>query len=182
MAKIIVEEVPIPDDVQVEVTPPASVKVRGRLGELVNDLSHTRAMIEIGDGKILIKCQGRGRRTKAMIGTIKATLRNMFTGVTKGYTYRLKIVSTHFPMNVKVSGDTVLIENFIGERYRREAKIVGKDTKVRVQGEEIVVTGIDKQAVGQTAANIEAATKIRRKDLRKFLDGIYLFERKVGVE
>lgn len=179
---LIVEEVEIPDGVDVEVSTPAIVKVKGKLGELVNNFSHTGAKIELDGRRILVKYLGRGRRAKSMIGTISSLIRNMFIGVTQGYTYKLKIVSTHFPISVKVQGDTVIIENFIGERHTRRAKIVGVGTRVRVQGEEIIVTGIDKQAVGQTAANIEAATKITRKDLRKFLDGIYLFEKKVGVE
>ncbi|MEN2974751.1 MAG: 50S ribosomal protein L6 [Candidatus Caldarchaeales archaeon] len=178
---LMVEELVVPEGVQVEVTPPAIVKVRGRLGELVNDLSHTRTKIELEGEKIKIRFLGKGRRAKSMLGTITSTLKNMFTGVTQGYTYKLKIVSTHFPINVKVQGDTVIIENFIGERYTRRAKIVGQGTRVKIQGEDIIVTGIDKQAVGQTAANIEKATKITRKDLRKFLDGIYLSEKSVGM-
>jgi len=179
--QIVTEEVQIPDEVHVEITSPALIKVRGKLGELVKDLSHTGARLELAERKIIIKCMGKGRRLKALLGTIKAILRNMFIGVTQGYTYKMKIVTTHFPMNVKIQGDTVIIENFIGERYARKAKIVGPGTKVEVRGEDVIITGIDKQAVGQTAANIESATKIRRKDPRKFLDGIYLFEKKVGV-
>lgn len=179
---LLVEEVEIPEGVQVEVSSPATIKVKGRLGELINDFSHTGARIELEGGKILIKYLGRGRKAKSMIGTITSLIRNMFIGVTKGYTYKLKIVSTHFPINVKVQGDMVIVENFIGERHSRKAKIVGAGSRVRIQGEDIIVTGIDKQAVGQTAANIGAATKITRKDLRKFLDGIYLLEKKVGME
>ncbi|MEM1583680.1 MAG: 50S ribosomal protein L6 [Nitrososphaerota archaeon] len=178
----VVEEVEIPEGVQVEINSPATIRVRGRLGELVNDLSHTGAKFKLDGKKIIIKFMGKRRRAKSMIGTITSLLENMFKGVTQGYTYKLKIVSTHFPINVKVQKDVVIIENFIGERYQRKARIVGEGTKVKVQGEDIIITGIDKQAVGQTAANIEAATKIKRKDLRKFLDGIYLFERKVGME
>lgn len=179
---LIIKEIEVPEGVQVEVSSPAIIKVKGRLGELVNNLSHTGAKIELDGRKILIKYPGRGKRAKSMIGTITSSIRNMFTGVTNGYTYKLKIVSTHFPINVKVQKNIVIIENFIGERYTRRAKIVGADTKVKVQGEDIIVSGVDKQAVGQTAANIEAATRVRRKDLRKFLDGIYLFEKKVGVD
>jgi large subunit ribosomal protein L6 len=76
-------------------------------------------------------------------------------------------------------GGEVLIENFIGERYARRADIVG-DVKVTVKQDEVIVSGIDKEAVGQTAANIEQATKISRKDPRKFLDGIYVAEKVVG--
>lgn len=179
---LVIEEVEIPEGVQVEIHSPATIKVKGKLGELVKNLSHTGARIELDGRKIIVKYPGSGRRAKSMIGTIVSLIKNMFTGVTQGYTYKLKVVSTHFPISVKIHKDTVTIENFIGERYARKAKIVGEGTKVKIQGEDIIVSGIDKQAVGQTAANIEAATKIGRKDLRKFLDGIYLFEKKVGVE
>lgn len=179
---LLIEEVEVPEGVQVEVHRPATIKVRGKLGELVNNLSHIGVRIELDGRKIIVKYPGRGRRAKSMIGTVTSLIKNMFIGVTHGYTYKLKIVSTHFPISVKVQKDTVVIENFIGERYSRKAKIVGEGTKVKVQGEDIIVTGIDKQAVGQTAANIEAATRVRRKDLRKFLDGIYLFGKRVGME
>ncbi|MFQ6053494.1 MAG: 50S ribosomal protein L6, partial [Candidatus Bathyarchaeia archaeon] len=45
------------------------------------------------------------------------------------------------------------------------------------QGDDIIIEGIDIEEVGQTAANIQRATKIRRKDLRKFLDGIYVYNK-----
>ncbi|MEM3690235.1 MAG: 50S ribosomal protein L6, partial [Candidatus Micrarchaeia archaeon] len=63
----------------------------------------------------------------------------------------------------------------IGEKKPRVASIVG-DTKVEVKGSEIFVSGVDKEAVGQTCANICSATCIRNKDSRVFQDGIYLVE------
>ena len=53
--------------------------------------------------------------------------------------------------------------------------------KVEVTKEDVIVKGIDIEAVGQTAANIEQATKIKEKDLRVFLDGIYIYEKQVGM-
>src|SRR5690606_1375479 len=94
-------------------------------------------------------------------------------GVTEGFTYRMKIVYAHFPMSVKVAGDSVVIENFLGERHPRRARIVG-DTKVQVKGDEVEVSGINKEDVGQTMANIEQATRIKGRDPRVFQDGIYL--------
>jgi large subunit ribosomal protein L6 len=105
----------------------------------------------------------------------------MITGVKKGFTYKLKIVFSHFPISVKVQGNTVLIENFTGERNPRRAKIVG-DAKVKVVGDDVIVQGINLEDVSQTAANIEQATKVRRKDPRVFLDGIYLYEKSEGME
>jgi large subunit ribosomal protein L6 len=100
----------------------------------------------------------------------------MFTGVTKGYTYKLKVVSAHFPISIKVKGNEVFIENFYGEKSPRVAKIVGS-CKVSVVGDDVIVQGVSKEDVGQTAANIESATTVRRKDQRVFLDGVYVYER-----
>jgi large subunit ribosomal protein L6 len=100
----------------------------------------------------------------------------MVKGVTEGFTYRMKIVFIHFPMTIRVQGNIVRIENFIGERYPRFAKIKG-ETQVRVEGDDVILEGSDIEDVSQTAANIQQATKIKNKDLRKFLDGIYVYAR-----
>jgi large subunit ribosomal protein L6 len=105
----------------------------------------------------------------------------MMTGVLKGFTYKVKVVFAHFPVTVKVKGDTILIENFTGERSARVAKIQG-DTKVTVKGEDVIVQGLSLEDVAQTAANMEQATKVRRKDPRIFLDGLFIFERLEGME
>jgi len=177
-----VEEVEIPEGVEVKIGDSARIWVKGKLGELEKDLSHANVRLEVDSGKVIVKLLGRGKRAEALIGTIRSIIRNMMVGVTQGFTYKMKIVASHFPMSVKVQGDRVIIENFIGERNPRIAKIVGRGTVVEVRGDEVLVKGIDKEAVGQTAANIEQATKIKRKDPRKFLDGIYVYEKKVGME
>lgn len=176
------EEVEVPEGVEVELEGSSRIRVKGRLGELVKDLSYANAKLELASNKILVKIIGRGRRAEALIGTLRSVIRNMIVGVTQGFTYKLRIVASHFPISVKVQGDKVIIENFIGERNPRIARIIGEGTRVEVKGEEVIVKGIDREAVGQTAANIEQATKLRRKDQRKFLDGIYIYERKVGME
>jgi large subunit ribosomal protein L6 len=89
-------------------------------------------------------------------------------------------VFSHFPISVKVQGKSVLIENFTGERRARKVKIVG-DVQVKVESEDVVVEGINLEDVSQTAANIEQATKVKNKDPRVFLDGIYVYERKEGM-
>jgi large subunit ribosomal protein L6 len=88
----------------------------------------------------------------------------------------MKIVYAHFPMTVKVKGNLINIDNFLGERSPRVAKIMG-DVKVSVKGEDVTITGINKEDVGQTMANIEQATKIKRRDPRVFQDGIYLVDK-----
>ena len=177
-----VEKVEIPDGVDVEVEPPAKIRVKGKLGELFKDLTHMGVELKKEGNAVVVKLYGKGRRAKSMMGTAKSVVKNMITGVTEGFTYKMKIVASHFPMSVKVQGDQVIIENFIGERWARKARIVGPGTRVEVKGDDVLVKGIDKEAVGQTAANIEQATKITGKDARKFLDGIYIYEKRVGLE
>ena len=169
-----------PEDVKVEIQG-GLVRVTGKLGTTEEDLSHTGAEITMQNGTIHVKIPGSSRRSEALLGTIISKIKNLVRGVTEGYTYRLKIIASHFPITVKVDKDQVLIENFLGERYTRKAKIVGRDTKVMVKGDDVIVTGINKEHVGQTAANIELACKIKRKDPRKFLDGIYLYQKETGI-
>ncbi|MGB9577463.1 MAG: 50S ribosomal protein L6, partial [Candidatus Norongarragalinales archaeon] len=98
--------------------------------------------------------------------------RNMIKGCTEEYSKKLQVVYAHFPITIEVKGSQVNIKNFLGEKVPRTAKIVG-DTKVSVAGQEITVSGHDKEAVGQTASNLVRATRIAKKDVRIFQDGIY---------
>jgi large subunit ribosomal protein L6 len=106
----------------------------------------------------------------------------MVRGVTSGYSYKLKIVYAHFPITVKVQDKEkrLLIENFTGEKTPRIIRIVGT-AKVKVVGDELHVQGTSLTDVSQTAANIQTGTKIKEKDQRVFLDGIYIFEKSQGM-
>ena len=174
-----VKAVKVPDNVEVRVDGRV-VEVRGEKGRLVRDFSSIPVSIRFEDGEVRVEALWPRRREKALVGTVASHIRNMIIGVTEGFTYKLKIVYSHFPISVKVDGDKVIIENFTGERGKRIAKIMG-DTKVIVKGEDIIVQGINIEDVGQTAANIEQATKIKKKDPRVFLDGIYIYERSRGM-
>ncbi|MEM1566371.1 MAG: 50S ribosomal protein L6 [Candidatus Bathyarchaeia archaeon] len=170
----------IPDDVEVTLEG-KKVTVKGALGTLTRDFSYAPISMELHGKTLKIWANWPRKKESALVGTVYAHINNMITGVRKGFTYKLKIVFSHFPISVKVQGDTVLIENFTGERSPRKAKIVG-NAKVKVSGDDVIVQGINLEEVSQTAANIEQATKVRRKDPRVFLDGIYLYERKEGMD
>lgn len=150
--------------------------IRGPKGEISREFIHERISLNVEDGKVVIYCALPKRNEYALAGTWKAHVENMIKGVTEGFEYRLKIVYAHFPMKVRVQGDQVIIENFLGERNPRFAKIVG-NTKVEVKGNEVIVTGINIEHCGQTAANIERATKIKGRDPRVFQDGIYIVKK-----
>ncbi|WP_297477442.1 50S ribosomal protein L6 [Thermococcus sp.] len=169
------EEVEIPEGVEVTVENNV-VKVKGPKGELEREFSYPGVKIFTEDGKVVVFKEFPRKRDIAIARTFKAHIANMIKGVTEGFTYKLKAVYSHFPMTVKVQGDEVLIENFLGEKNPRRAKILPGVT-VKVRGQEVIVEGIDKEAVGQTAANIEQATRITKWDRRVFQDGVYIVEK-----
>ena len=175
-----VKTVQIPDGVEVQIDG-KKVTVKGEKGVLTRDFSKTPLTIEKEGNVITVRAYAPRKKEAALVGTMASHIRNMIKGVTKGFTYKLKIVFSHFPISVKVQDKTILIENFTGERSPRKAKIIG-DVKVIVKSEDVIVQGINIEHVSQTAANIEQATKIKNKDPRVFLDGIYVYERLEGFQ
>ena len=170
----IVEEVEVPEGVSVEVED-GVIRVRGPLGVLEKKYHKDVAEVEV-DGRIVrVTVYGRRKFHKAYVKTVAAHVKNMIKGVTEGFEREMIVVFAHFQIRVKVDEERrlVVIENFMGERKPRYAKIVGEKTKVEVKGDRLIVRGISKEDVGQTVANIRLATKIKRKDPRVFMDGIY---------
>ncbi len=170
----------IPDDVDVSLEG-RKIIVKGQKGTSTRDFSHAPISIKLEGKTIRIWAEWPRKKEAALVGTLYSHVQNMITGVRKGFTYKLKIVFSHFPISVKVKDKTILIENFTGERSPRKVKIIG-DTEVEVQSEDIIVQGINLEDVSQTAANIEQGTKVKRKDPRVFLDGIYVNERGEGID
>ncbi|KAF5086752.1 50S ribosomal protein L6 [Methanobacterium aggregans] len=171
---ILREEIPIPEGI--DVTVDGAVTVKGSKGQLSRNFNNRNIKITVEDGNVVVEARFPKKKDKAMLGTIRSHINNMIVGLTDGFTYNMKIVYAHFPMAVKAAGDKVTIENFLGERHPRTAKIVG-DAKVQIKGEEVTVSGINKEDVGQTMANLEQATKIKGRDPRVFQDGIYLISK-----
>jgi large subunit ribosomal protein L6 len=174
------QTIQVPGDVQLSLEG-RKVTVKGPKGTLTRDFSHEPVSIELDGKTVRVWAAWPRKKEAALVGTIKSHIQNMITGVTKGFTYKLKIVFSHFPISAKLKEKTVLIENFTGERSPRKAMIIG-DVMVKIQGEDIIVQGINLEDVSQTAANVEQATKVKRKDPRIFLDGLYVYEQGEGME
>ena len=174
-------EVAAPDTVEISLTDKI-IEVKGPLGTLSEDLSHLPIEIRKKDVKIVLRAAWARKKEAALVGTAASLITNMIKGVTRGFTYKLKVVYAHFPITIKVDEKKkqMTIENFIGEKVPRKVKICG-DTNIHVQGDEVIVKGTRIQDVSQTAANIENATKIKDKDQRVFLDGIYIYEKTEGA-
>ena len=174
MAKIekIKAEIKIPDNVMVSITE-NTIHIKSEKGELTRYFSHPKIELKLNGKVIEINGKEVRRKEKALIGSISSHLRNMIKGVTKGYEYKMKTVFSHFPIKTMIEGNKFVIQNFLGERSPRHAEILN-GVSVEVKGEFVTLKGIDKEKVGQTAANIERATRVKNRDIRIFQDGVYL--------
>ncbi len=166
------DTIAIPKGITVQVEG-MKVTVTGPKGTLAREFPTSRVKISKEVSNVILTCTLPKRKEYALQGTIRSHINNMIEGVTKGFEYKMKIVYSHFPVKTAVKGTDFMIENFLGEKFPRKAKILG-GTKVAVKGDEVMVSGIDLELVGQTAANIEQATIIKHYDPRKFQDGIYI--------
>jgi large subunit ribosomal protein L6 len=165
-------ELPIPEDVTAE-TDHLDLSVEGPNGSVSRRLWYPDVSVSVDGETVVIESDEDDAKTMSTLGTFESHVRNMFHGVTEGWEYELEVFYSHFPMQVNVEGDEVLIENFLGERAPRRTEIHG-DTQVDVDEEIVTVSGPDIEAVGQTAADIEQLTRVTDKDVRVFQDGVYI--------
>ena len=169
------------------------VTVKGKLGELERDFKHISMDCRMVKGTdvegtteeeaekdyVKVDLWFANRKQLACVRTVCSHIENMIVGVTRGFLYKMRFVYSHFPINVSTSGDNVEIRNFLGERRVRRVKLLKgvKYTRSDDVKDQIELSGIDIALVSLTAARIQQATNIRHKDLRKFLDGIYVSEK-----
>jgi large subunit ribosomal protein L6 len=168
-------ELEIPENVSVEVDH-LDVTVDGPEGAVTRRLWYPDVIVEVEDDQVVVESDAEDAKTNATVGTFESHLRNAFHGVTEGWEYKMEVFYSHFPMQVRVEGDDVVIENFLGEKAPRRTTIHG-DTDVSVDDERLVLSGPNKEDVGQTAADIEQLTRVRGKDTRVFQDGVYITEK-----
>ena len=173
-------EIQIPKDVKVNLKG-SMLHVQGPLGKVYKNFKKIPVIIQIKDDKIILKKTGDRKKHQAILNTAKSLIQTLCIGVTDGFTIKMKIVYSHFPITVNVEGKKVLIKNFQGERAPRISMIRG-DTKIVVKGDDIILTGPVLTDVSQTAANIQLKSKVKNKDHRVFLDGIYRFSKSKGIE
>ncbi|MBN1432261.1 MAG: 50S ribosomal protein L6 [Methanomicrobiaceae archaeon] len=165
----------IPEGVNVEING-GKLVISGPKGTLERLMRYPSIDLRIEDGELIISTESERKKIYAMLGTYAAHARNMFRGVEEEYVYSMKVVYSHFPIQLKEIGNKLEIVNFLGEKEPRYAEIP-ESVKMKIAGDEITLTGIDKELVGVTASRIEKATKVRGRDSRVFQDGIYIVSR-----
>jgi large subunit ribosomal protein L6 len=159
------------------------VTVSGPNGSLSRSFTYARGVdITKQDSTILISTLYPRKKERALLNTIKSHIQNLINGAEANYIYKMKIVYAHFPINVNIKEKKVSIENFLGERSPRFAKIQGEKTKVKADADDVTIESPYIEDVGQTAANIRLVTKIKRKDPRVFQDGIYTYYKGHGTK
>lgn len=150
-----------------------TIFIKGSQGEISKEFDFGELKFEKKDGKIVLSHPSYTRKEKRMINTISAHLKNMIEGVQNKFEYKLKVCSSHFPINVEMKGNNALIKNFLGEKTPRKCEIP-KGAEVDVNKDIITIKSSNKEIAGQAAANFETATKVRNRDRRVFQDGIFI--------
>lgn len=155
--------------------------VTGPRGTLQRKVKPSMDIRHVEDNKIRVDVWHGSRKDTAKINTICSMIKNMITGTTVGFRYKLRFVYAHFPINVTCADDkkSCEIRNFLGEKRIRRVKMEGdvvcyRSTDVK---DELVVEGSDIELVSQCAAMVHHVCLVKRKDIRKFLDGIYVSDK-----
>jgi large subunit ribosomal protein L6 len=175
MAGTITKKIRLPSEVNITIQEGNKVTLKGPKGELTRTFKIYRVKMTAEGNVIVFTGTPNNKQTRIHIETISAHIRNMVEGLIYGYEYKMKMVYSHFPMSIQIEKGVVNIKNFLGEKFPRKARIVG-NVKVEAKGQEVIVSGINKDEVGQTASNLEQKSKVKGKDIRRYQDGIYLIE------
>mmetsp|Transcript_10548 Transcript_10548/g.15868 ORF Transcript_10548/g.15868 Transcript_10548/m.15868 type:complete len:203 (-) Transcript_10548:62-670(-) len=168
------------------------VKVTGPRGTLTKSFKHIDCDLRtVSKGrKILLEIWFASSQAKSCLNTVTSTITNMMVGVTQGYQYKMRFAHAHFPIKVNFptedpktgkkikEGSLIEIRNFLGELivrrvYMRPGVECKRSEDVK---DEITLQGNDLNYVSQTAAEIHQSCLVKRKDIRKFLDGVYVSE------
>ncbi|XP_031501593.1 60S ribosomal protein L9 [Nymphaea colorata] len=172
----------IPEEVTVTVKA-KFVKVEGPRGTLTRDFKHLSLDFQLTEGgrKLKVDAWFGSRRTMAAIRTAISHIQNLITGVTKGYRYKMRFVYAHFPINASITNSNTSIEirNFLGEKRVRKVDMLHGVTVLRSEKvkDELILDGNDVELVSRSAALINQKCHVKNKDIRKFLDGIYVSEK-----
>ena len=171
----ITKEIELPDGVSVSIGEQILL-IKGPKGEDKRDIKKYDISIKTDNKKIILESNGGTKKYKKIAGSLTAHIKNMIRGTLQNYIYTLKICSGHFPMNISIANNKLIIKNFLGEKVPRVLQLKhGAD--VKVEGDLIYVTSPSKETAGQISGDIEQLTRRPGYDCRVFQDGIYLVNR-----
>jgi len=169
------ETIAVPEGVAVNIED-SMLKIKGSEGDVERMFDHPRIKMDVKDGSLILSVSKATKREKKMLKTYTAHINNLLKGVKEKFLYKLKICSSHFPMNVSISNNKFVVKNFLGEKSPREL-IVKPGVDVKINGDIIEVSSCAKEKAGNVASDIELLTKKTGKDVRIFQDGIYIIDK-----
>ena len=148
--------------------------VKGPKGEVSKKMKFPRVYVRIKGNNIVIGTEKFSQSEKKIIHTYRAHVKNLIKGVTEGFEYKLVVVYAKFPISIELKDGVFSVKNLLGEKVPRRVK-VPNDVKIEIKGnKEIIVSGIDKERVGQVAASLEQSTRVLNMDRRVVQDGIFI--------
>eukprot|EP00276_Gloeochaete_wittrockiana_P003232 CAMPEP_0184643694 /NCGR_PEP_ID=MMETSP0308-20130426/524_1 /TAXON_ID=38269 /ORGANISM="Gloeochaete witrockiana, Strain SAG 46.84" /LENGTH=187 /DNA_ID=CAMNT_0027071791 /DNA_START=32 /DNA_END=595 /DNA_ORIENTATION=+ len=171
--------VDIPEGVTVTIRS-REVTVVGPRGTLNRSFKHLPSHIHVADGKVVVEIWFGDKKHVACVRTICSHINNLILGVTKGFEYKMRLVYAHFPVSAAISDDGKIIQviNFLGEKINRTVHMLdGVTVRSSDVKDEIVLTGNDLEKVSQSASKIHHIARVKEKDIRKFLDGVYVSQK-----
>jgi len=178
------EEIDIPTGVTVNYKA-RHVEVKGPKGTLKRNFSHLgfdmqRKSVN-NKNKLKLQMWFAKKKQASGITSVASTIKNMIKGVTYGYRFKMKFAYAHFPINAAVvnGGKGIEIRNFLGEKIIRRIAMLPNTTVIKKEDvkDELTIEGIDLNNVSLSCALISQSVLVKNKDIRKFLDGIYISER-----
>merc|ERR1711865_425491 len=156
------------------------VEVTGKFGTLKRDFKHLPIELWVDAGAHQVKARIYFAKSKqiAALRSVCSHIQNLFDGVEKKFEYKMRLVYAHFPINANITNGnkTVELRNYLGEKIVRvvnllEGVTIAKGANVK---DELVLTGTDIDLVSRSAALIRQTCMAKNKDIRKFLDGVYV--------
>jgi large subunit ribosomal protein L6 len=179
--KIKIQEfIEIPEGIECKKENTRLICTKGAL-ENYREINIPGIQLKVETGKILLICEKGNKNELKAVRSQKAHIMNMICGLQKPFTYKLEVCNVHFPMTLKVEGNKLVISNFLGERVSRVAEIL-PGVNIEIKGQKIILFSHNLEAAGQTAANIERATKVKNRDRRIFQDGIFIVEKPEAIK
>jgi len=172
----------LPEGVKVEIKA-KQIRVTGPRGVLTRNFKHLNLDFQLQEGgrKLKVDAWFGTRKTMAAIRTAISHVNNLITGVTQGYRYKMRFVYAHFPINASIGADkdNIEIRNFLGEKKVRRVEMLPGVTVTRSEKvkDELVLDGNDIELVSRSCALINQKCHVKKKDIRKFLDGIYVSDK-----
>jgi len=153
MSRVSKNPIPVPANVEVTITP-SEVSVKGPLGNLKQRISNDISL-EIKDSFINVKALNDSKHANAMSGTTRALVANLVKGVSEGFEKKLLLVGVGYRAQANASN----INLMLGYSHTIDHTIPSGITIETPIQTEIIIKGIDKQQVGQVAAEIRSYRK-----------------------